>query len=80
LPLAKNFLKIAPAGEKAMLEIELFDQKGEFWRLRFAACQLNKRDGMWYGLWYVDHDCPAFLRENGARYTWVPLPVFTAWF
>lgn len=62
-----------------MLEIELLDDKGEFWRLRFAACQINKRDGMWYALWHVSEDCPPFLHKNGSRYDWIPTPVFTAW-
>ena len=63
-----------------MTVIELLDDKGEFWRLTFGACQINKRDGMWYALWYVDEDCPEFLRTNGARYEFVPTPIFVEWF
>lgn len=62
-----------------MTEIEVIDKKGEFWRLRFAACQLNKRDGRWYSMWYTDGDCPPFLFTNGAYYNFVALPVFTTW-
>lgn len=63
-----------------MTTIELLDHKGDFWRLTFAACQIDKRDGMWYAIWYTDEDCPQFLRTNGARYDFVPTPVFTEWF
>ena len=62
-----------------MTEIELIDNKGDFWRLRFGACQLHKHTGTWCALWYVDEDCPAFLRTNGARYSFIPTPIFTTW-
>ena len=57
-----------------MFTIQLNDLLGDYWDMELIACQLDKRDGMWYCLWNISEG-PVALKN----YDIIPTPVFTEW-
>lgn len=58
-----------------MLEIELIDNLGDYWRLISPGVIKQNKHGMWVTWWYVGEG-PVPLTTMYIR---IPLPLFTEW-
>ncbi len=61
-----------------MLEIELTDHLGDFWRFMLPAVFKENRNGMWI-MWVYVAEGPPKLTTPPYMYHELPLPIFTEW-